>query len=54
VVSVLRKFIRNEQGATAIEYALIAGFISIAVVSGAQGIGLELNTVFTNVKAGFR
>jgi pilus assembly protein Flp/PilA len=41
---VLRRFWLNKDGATAIEYCLIAGFISIAVVAGATTIGVRLRT----------
>ncbi len=49
----LRDFARNERGATAIEYAIIAGTISIAIVLAVTGIGTTLNTIFTSVKDGF-
>lgn len=43
------RFWDDDGGATAIEYALIAAFIALAVISGAQAIGLDLVAVFTNV-----
>ncbi len=49
----LRRFARNESGATAIEYALIAGCISIAIVTAVTSIGTTLNGTFTSVKNGF-
>lgn len=49
----LRKFLADESGATAIEYALIAGGISIVIVTAVQGIGTSLNNTFTSVKNGF-
>ncbi len=49
----LKRFYRDENGATAIEYALIAGSIGIAIITAAQLIGVSLVTVFTNVKTGF-
>jgi pilus assembly protein Flp/PilA len=48
------RFARNESGATAIEYALIAGGISIAIVVAAQGIGSSLNMTFTSVSMGLK
>jgi pilus assembly protein Flp/PilA len=45
----LKSFIADEAGATAIEYALIAGFISLAVISGATTIGKNLSTTFSGV-----
>ena len=46
------RFMRNEDGATAIEYALIAGGISIVIVMAVRGIGSTLQTTFTNVQNG--
>ena len=51
--SFLRQFAENECGATSIEYGLIAAFIGIVIVTGAQAIGTGLNDIFTNVKNGF-
>ena len=43
------KFRYDEAGATAIEYALIAGLLSIAIVAAVQTIGTNLVTRFTTV-----
>jgi pilus assembly protein Flp/PilA len=43
------KLIRNEEGATAIEYGLIAALIAVAAIGAMQGIGNKLNTTFNNV-----
>ena len=40
----IRRFCGDASGATAIEYALIAGFVSIAVVVGASAIGTRLSS----------
>ena len=45
----IRKLIRNNKGATAIEYGLIAALIAVAAITAMQGIGTSLNTTFTNV-----
>lgn len=45
----VRRFLRNESGATAIEYGLIAALVSIAVVSAAAGIGGGVQTKFQRV-----
>ncbi len=42
-------FLRNESGATAIEYALIASLISIAIVGGATTLGGTLTNTYNNV-----
>ncbi len=43
------KFHQDERGATAIEYALIAGLIAIAVIGGATALGGEINTKFNAI-----
>jgi pilus assembly protein Flp/PilA len=46
----LQKFLRDEAGATAIEYGLIAAGISVAIIAVVQGLGSKLNTTFTSVQ----
>jgi pilus assembly protein Flp/PilA len=43
-----RRFARNEKGATAIEYGLIAALIAVAAIAAMQSLGTSLNTTFTN------
>ena len=40
---------KNEKGATAIEYGLIAALIAVAAIAAMQGIGTKLGTTFNNV-----
>lgn len=47
--NILARFIKDESGATAIEYGLIAAGISLAIIAIVQGIGTKLNTTFTSV-----
>lgn len=49
MVQIVIRFCKNEIGATAIEYALIAGFVSIVILTAVQGIGTTLNTTFSIV-----
>lgn len=46
---ILRKFIRDESGATAIEYGLIAACISIAIIAVATNLGTSLSNTFDTV-----
>ncbi len=46
----LLKFIHDEEGATAIEYGLIAALISVAAISAIKSVGTQLSTLFTGVK----
>ena len=43
------RFLKNESGATAIEYGLIAAGISVAIIAVVQGLGSQLNTTFGQV-----
>jgi pilus assembly protein Flp/PilA len=49
MVRVLIELFNNEDGATAIEYALIAVLISIAAVAIMQNVGSNLTSIFTTV-----
>ena len=42
-------FFKNDSGATAIEYGLIAAGISVAIIAAVNGLGTQLNTTFTSV-----
>ncbi len=44
-----RRFLRDEEGVTAIEYGLIAALIAVVIIVGAQLVGTNLNTLFTNI-----
>ena len=50
----LLRFLKSESGATAIEYAIIAGGISIVIVAAVQTIGTSSNTTFTSVAAALK
>jgi pilus assembly protein Flp/PilA len=43
------KLLKNEKGATAIEYGLIAALIAVAAIAAMQNIGTKLGTTFNNV-----
>lgn len=45
----IKKLIRNEDGATAIEYGLIAALIAVAAITAMQGLGTQLSNTFTEV-----
>lgn len=46
----IKKLARNEKGATAIEYGLIAALIAVAAITAMQGLGNNLKTTFNSVK----
>jgi pilus assembly protein Flp/PilA len=45
----IRKMFKNEEGATAIEYGLIAALIAVAAIAAMQNIGSTLGTTFNSV-----
>ncbi|HXW48353.1 MAG TPA: Flp family type IVb pilin [Xanthobacteraceae bacterium] len=47
--AIIKRFVRDETGATAIEYGLIAAGISVAIIAAVKTVGTNLNTTFTNV-----
>ena len=47
--TLIEKFINDEDGATAIEYGLIAALISVAIIAAVRSVGGSLNTTFTGV-----
>jgi pilus assembly protein Flp/PilA len=50
----LSQFWNDQSGATAIEYALIAGGISIVIVAAVQSLGTTLTTTFTSVSTALK
>ena len=48
------KFLRDESGATAIEYCLIAVGLSIVIITAVNSIGTGLNTKFTSVNSSLK
>jgi len=45
----IRKLRRDEEGATAIEYGLIAALISVAAIIAMQALGTSLNNIFNTI-----
>jgi pilus assembly protein Flp/PilA len=44
-----RKFIKNNKGATAIEYGLIAALIAVAMITAVKSVGTKVGNTFTTV-----
>jgi pilus assembly protein Flp/PilA len=53
-MSLLGLFLRNDSGATAIEYAIIAVFVSVAAVGAMTTLGGKLTGTFTSVANQFK
>ena len=47
----INKLIRDEAGATAIEYGLIAALIAVAAITAMQGLGNQLKTTFNTTSS---
>jgi pilus assembly protein Flp/PilA len=45
----VNRFIRDEEGVTAIEYGLLAALIAVVIISGATLVGTSLDTLFTGI-----
>ena len=48
------RFVKDESGATAIEYGLIAAGISLAIIAVVNGVGSNLNTKFTSINSSLK
>ena len=54
MLKTLKTFAKDESGATAIEYGLIAAGISLAIISVVNGLGTRLNQRFTSINSSLK
>jgi len=52
--SLLRRFLAENKGATAIEYGLIAALIAVVIITGLTAIGTNLNTSLASIATDLR
>ena len=52
--TLLSRFVKDESGATAIEYGLIAAGISVAIIAVVQGLGTNLKNTFGSVSSALK
>jgi pilus assembly protein Flp/PilA len=52
--SLILSFFKDESGATAIEYGLIAAGIAIAIITAVQGVGTKLSTNFDSISTSLK
>ncbi|MGE5469495.1 MAG: Flp family type IVb pilin [Bacteroidota bacterium] len=45
----IKKFVADEEGATAVEYGLIAALIAIAIITQVTNVGQRLEAIFSNI-----
>ena len=50
-MNLISRFVRDESGATAIEYGLIAALIAVVIITGVTAVGTKLSTTFTNLSS---
>lgn len=48
-LELIKRFLREEEGVTAIEYGLIAALIAVMIIAGATAVGVNLDVVFNSV-----
>ena len=53
-MSFFQRLLRDDSGATAIEYGLIAAGISIAIIVAVNGLGTNLNGMFTSINSSLK
>jgi pilus assembly protein Flp/PilA len=49
--ALLKRFVREEEGQDLIEYALLAGFISLVAVAAITQVGIGVNGVYSNINS---
>jgi pilus assembly protein Flp/PilA len=52
--NLVARFIKDESGATAIEYGLIAAGIALAIIAAVQGVGTKMSSTFDKVSTGLK
>jgi pilus assembly protein Flp/PilA len=52
--NLISRFVKDESGATAIEYGLIAAGISLAIIAIVNGLGTNLNNKFTAINSSLK
>jgi pilus assembly protein Flp/PilA len=54
MINLFSRFVRDESGATAIEYGLIAALIAVVIITGLTSVGTNLNTKFASIATSLR
>ena len=49
-MNLISRFVRDESGATAIEYGLIAALIAVVIITGVTAVGTGLSTTFNTIQ----
>jgi pilus assembly protein Flp/PilA len=54
MITLVSRFVKDESGATAIEYGLIAAGIAVAIIATVQALGTNLNATFSSVSTALK
>jgi pilus assembly protein Flp/PilA len=54
MINLFSRFVRDESGATAIEYGLIAALIAVVIITGLTSVGSNLNTKLNSIATSLR
>jgi len=49
MTNVFARFVKDESGATAIEYGLIAALVAVGIIAGATALGTQLSSLFSRI-----
>ena len=52
--SLIKRFVSDERGATAIEYGLIAALIAVVIITGVTAVGTNLSATFTSISGSLK
>jgi pilus assembly protein Flp/PilA len=53
-MNIISRFVRDESGATAIEYGLIAALIAVVIITVVKSVGTQLSSTFQSVQDGLK
>jgi pilus assembly protein Flp/PilA len=53
-MNIISRFVRDESGATAIEYGLIAALIAVVIITGVTAVGTKLSATFTTLSGNLK
>ncbi len=53
-MNIISRFVRDESGATAIEYGLIAALIAVVIITGVTAVGTKLSTSFATISGNLK
>ena len=54
MINLVKRFVKDESGATAVEYGLVAAGISVAIIAVVQGLGTNLKNTFSSVSTALK